>query len=367
MKIILISPKNRTVYNFRGDLVKEIIDNGHEVLVTGPDYTDVDKIHELKAEFVQIPMNKNGTNIFKDIKYLYRLYKLFKKEKPDITLGYTVKPVVYGAIAAKLSGVKNINCMVTGAGYTLTAKTFKAKCLGGIVKTLYKIAFSVANNIIFQNIDDLIEFSDKKLVKKDKCTVVNGSGVNTDWFSPVEPPENLRFFMLSRLLKSKGIIEYLEAAKIVKKKYPNVNFALLGKYEKNMQDAVDKEYIEQYIKEEIIERYEETNDVRPYYAECSIYVLPSYREGTPRTVLEAMSCARPIITTDAVGCRETVINGLNGLLVPIADIDALANAMIWMIENPENLEKMAEASRKIAVDKYDVHKVNKVIMQTMKI
>ena len=354
----MISPKNRTVYNFRGDLIKEIVGRGYEVIVTGPDDTDVDKITDLGAKFVKIPMNKTGTNIFGDLKYLYSLFKLFKKEKPDITLGYTVKPVVYGAIAAKLAGVKKINSMVTGGGYTFTAKTFKAKLLGLVVKILYKIGFSVANNVIFQNTDDLNEFCDKKLVKRKKCHTVNGSGVNTARFLPCEYPKTITFFMLSRLLKSKGVSEYLEAAKIVKNIYPDTRFCLLGKYETSMQDALSKDYVEQFLSEGIVERFEETTDVRPYYAECSVYVLPSYREGTPRTVLEAMAMGRPIITTDTNGCRETVIESKNGFLVPVGDSDKLADAMIKFIENSELIAIMGQESINYCVEKFDVNKVN---------
>ena len=362
MKFVLISPKNRTVYNFRGDLIKEIIKKGYQVTVTGPDNTDVDKITALGAEFVEIPMNKTGTSVIGDIKYCYKLFKLFKTEKPDVTLGYTVKPVVYGAIAAKLAGVKNINSMVTGGGYTFTAKTFKAKVLGIIVRALYKIGFSMAGNVIFQNGDDLVEFCDKKLVKKSKCHVVNGSGVNTAHFLPADYPQKITFFMLSRLLKSKGVVEYLEAAKIVKEKHPNVRFCLLGKYETNMQDALAKEYVEQFITDGIIERFEETSDVRPYYADCSVYVLPSYREGTPRTVLEAMAMARPVITTDTNGCRETVIDGKNGFLVPVGDSNALADAMIKFVENTDLIASMGAESKEYCLEKFDVNKVNEIML-----
>ncbi len=367
MKFILISPKNRTVYNFRGDLIKEIINKGYDVIVTGPDKTDVDKIEALGARFVEIPMNKNGTSILGDVKYCKRLYKLFKTEKPDITLGYTVKPVVYGAIAAKLASVKNINSMVTGGGYTFTAKTFKARVLGFIVRFLYRIGFSKANNVIFQNPDDLDEFCNRKLVKRKKCHVVNGSGVNTAHFLPVEYPIQTTFFMLSRLLKSKGVAEYLEAARIVKEKYPETRFCLLGKYETNMQDALSKDYVEQFIFDGIIERFEETSDVRPYYADCSVYVLPSYREGTPRTVLEAMAMGRPVITTDAVGCRQTVRDGKNGFLVPVGDSNKLAEAMIKFVENPELIKTMGEESVKYCCEKFDVNKVNSDMLKIMEL
>lgn len=365
MKVLLISPKNRTVYNFRGDLVREILARGYEVVVTGPDQVDVDRITALGAQFVEIPMNKTGTSMLGDLKYCLKLYQLMKREKPDVTLGYTVKPVVYGALAAKLAGVKNINSMITGGGYTFTAKTVKAKILGVIVRTLYRFGLACTNHIIFQNSDDRNEFCEKGLTNQRKCSVVNGSGVNMERFHPTPASKEPVFFMLSRLLKSKGVLEYLQAAERVKKKYPQAQFQLLGKYETNMQDAVARDVVEQYIRDGIIERFEETSDVRPYYEICSVYVLPSYREGTPRTVLEAMAMGRAIITTDANGCRETVREGYNGFLVPVGDVEALEAAMIRFLEDPTLAQRMGENSVVYCNEKFEVSKVNQQMLKIM--
>lgn len=367
MKFLLISPKNRTVYNFRGDLIKTIIAKGYEVLVTGPDRTDVDKIEALGAKFVEIPMNKTGTSILGDLKYCKRLKALMKAEKPDVTLGYTVKPVIYGALAAKAAGVKNVNGMITGGGYTFTAKTMKAKVLGVIVRTLYKLGLRRTDHVIFQNTDDLNEFCERKLVKRTKCSVVNGSGVNMTHFAPAPLPEKPSFFMLSRLLKSKGVQEYLDAAKAVKTEYPEAKFYLLGKYETTMQDAVPKETVEQYIKDGIVERFEETSDVRPYYGKCSVYVLPSYREGTPRTVLEAMAMGRPVITTDTNGCRETVIDGKTGWLVPVGDANALAARMKAFLLDPALATQMGKESLALCKEKFEVGRVNAEMLRIMNI
>ncbi len=367
MKMIIISPKNRTVYNFRGDLIKQIISQGYEVVVTGPDLTDVDKITELGASFREIPMNKTGTSIIGDLSYCFKLFKLIKKERPDITLGYTVKPVIYGSIAAHLAGVKNINSMVTGGGYTFTAKTAKARLLGLIVRVLYKVGFWCSDCIIFQNKDDLEEFSRLRLTKKEKCKVVNGSGVNMQKFIPKPLPEKPAFFMLSRLLKSKGVSEYLKAAELVKKNHPEVMFYLLGKFEYDMQDAVPENVVRQYIDNGIVELFPETKDVRPYYEMCSVYVLPSYREGTPRTVLEAMAMGRPVITTDTNGCRDTVKDGENGYLVPVGDAVALADAMEKLLGNPELMRKMGVESVRYCREKYEVHQVNDAMCHFIKI
>lgn len=193
MKFLMISPKNRTVYNFRGDLIREIQNKGYEVIVAGPNMEEVDKVKTLGVRFVEIPMNKTGTSVTGDLKYCWKLYRLMKREKPDATLGYTVKPVVYGAIAAHMAGVKNINSMVTGGGYVFASTTWKAKILGLIVRFLYRIGFWFADHVIFQNPDDLKEFCKKGLVSFKKCSVVHGSGINMDHFLPAPLPKEPAF------------------------------------------------------------------------------------------------------------------------------------------------------------------------------
>ncbi len=367
MKFVLISPKNRTVWNFRGDLIKDVIARGHEVVVTGPDQTDVDKITDLGARFVEIPMNKTGTSILGDLRYCKALTELFRKERPDVTLGYTVKPCIYGAIAAKRAGVPKVASMITGGGYTFIATSLKARILGVIVRFLYKIGLNRADHVVFQNNDDLNEFCENNLVQRSKCFMVNGSGVNLERFTAAPFPERLTFLMISRLLKSKGVGEYLEAARIVKQNHPEVRFCLLGKFETAMQDALPREYVQKFINDGIVERFEETSDVRPYYAECSVYVLPSYREGTPRTVLEAMATGRPIITTDTQGCRETVRNGENGFLVPVRNVSELAEKMLVFCGNSANLASMGAASRRYVEEKFDVNRVNQTIISKLQL
>ena len=365
MKFLLISPKNRTVYNFRGDLVRDLAARGYEVIVTGPDRTDVNRITRLGARFVEIPMNKTGTSVFGDLNYCARLYALMKRERPDVTLGYTVKPVIYGAVAAHFAGVGNINGLVTGGGYTFTATTVKARVLGRIVRLLYRVGFRYTHHVMFQNRDDMEEFCARKLVRREQCDVVNGSGVNMKRFSPVSLPPSVTFLMISRLLKSKGVLEYLEAARMVKANHPSARFLLLGKYETQMQDAVSMDVVERCLRDGVMERFEETEDVRPYYEMCSVYVLPSYREGTPRTVLEAMAMGRPILTTDANGCRETVQDGVNGFLVPVGDAGALADKMEIFLKSPERIREMGRRSIERCREKFEVSGVNQKMMEIM--
>ena len=366
MKIAIVSPKNRTVYNFRGDLIQDIVKLGHEVIVTGPNAIDVDKIKALGAHFIKIPLEKNGLNVLSDLQYLFRLKALFKREQIDIVFGYTIKPVIYGSIAARLAGVKHITAMVTGVGYLFTAKSIKARLLKQLALLLYRIGFACAHRVIFQNRDDRDEFLSYKILKPEKTVVVNGSGVNMDKFTPVPLPKTLTFFMLSRIMKSKGVAEYLKAAAIVKDKYPDVRFMLLGALE-NIQDSMTKEDLAPYIKMGAIEYFGETDNVAAYYAMTSVYVLPSYREGTPRTVLEAMAMKRPIITTNAPGCSGTVIDSKTGFLVEPEDSDGLAERMMWFIQNPKQIEPMGEAAYALCREKYDVKKVNQNMLKILKI
>lgn len=364
MKIIVISPKNRTVYNFRGELIKDLIAQGHTVIVTGPNDIDRDRIEALGAELVRIPLEKNGINPLYDIRYYSRLKKLIKKEKPDIAFGYTIKPNIYGALAAKSGGAKRIVSMVTGAGYLFIAETLKAKLLRMAAMLLYRKGFAAADAVIFQNTDDRDEFIAHGLLKAEKTQTVNGSGVDMRRFSPVPLPKATAFFMLSRIMKSKGVLEYLAAAEKVKARHPKLKFLLLGAFE-DIQDSVKRADVQRYIDQGIIDYYGETDDVRSFYKKCSVFVLPSYREGTPRTVLEAMAMKRPIITTDVPGCRGTVAEGKSGFLVPKGDADALAEKMLWFAEHPDKIKTMGDMAYRLCKEKFDVNKVNQDMLHIL--
>lgn len=364
---VLISPKNRTAYNFRGELISEIIKMGYTVYVTGPNCIDVDKIEKLGARFIEIPNNKNGVNVLADIIYLINLISIFKTLKPDATLGYTVKPAIYGAIAAHLMGVRSITSMVTGVGYLFISKSLKARVLKRVVLSLYKIGLSSAHRVIFQNPDDRDEFVTNRLVSSAKTIVVNGSGVNMSKFK-VEPyPDQLTFFMLSRVMHSKGVMEYAKAARVIKREFKEVRFMLLGAFE-GIQDSIDEDSFRgEFIDSGVIEYFGESDNIPPYYAQSSVYVLPSYREGTPRTVLEAMSMGRAIITTDVPGCRETVVDGVTGYLVPPQDVESLVWAMRRFINDRSLVESMGRLSHQYCYDKYRVGVINDSMIEGMKL
>lgn len=365
-KFLIISPKNRTIYNFRGDLIKEIQKKDYEVYVTLPNEDNIEKIKELNVKYEIIPLTKHGLNFFEDFKYLFKLSFFIKKIKPDKILAYTVKPIIYGSIANKISNGNNFYSMMTGSGYVFISKSFKAKILNFIVKNLYRIAFNYSKKIIFFNNDDLKDFVNKKIVSKEKCFLVNGSGVNLEKFYPLPYPERVTFFMLSRLLKSKGVIQYLKACEKIKMKYQDVRCILLGKIE-NMPDAIPENEIMHFVNNNTIELFGETDNVLDYYKQSSVYVLTSYREGIPRTVLEAMACARPIIVTDVPGCRETVIDNHNGFLVKLNDVDELVEKMEWFIKNRDDIEKFGKNSYNLCREKFDDKKVNEKMMKILEI
>lgn len=329
MKILVISPKNKTVFNFRGDLIKDMIAHGNDVYVTGPNKDFLDDVFALGIkDFIEVPLVKDNTSIVGDLKYLFKLIKVVKNVKPDIVFSYTIKPVVYGSIASKIVGVKRICPMVTGLGRVYTSESVKTKVLQLITKILYKTAFLCCDKVIFQNKDDINEFVRGGYLSKKKVAKVNGSGVNMDRFTRTSLPETPVFLMVSRIIREKGVMEYCEAAREVKKTHPEARFILLGGFDSSI-GALQPGDIQPYIDDGSIEYPGEVKDPVEYYQQSSVFVLPSYyREGLPRTILEAMACGRAVITTDWPGCREPIIHGENGFLVPIKNCTKLAERMI---------------------------------------
>ncbi|MGI6285986.1 glycosyltransferase family 4 protein [Neomoorella humiferrea] len=365
-KIAIVSHYAPSLVNFRGELIKTMVASGHQVIALGPEEGFESELAALGAEYRQIPLWRTGTNPLQEVGTLFSLIKLLRVIKPEVVLSYAIKPVIYGSLAAWLAGVRNIYSMITGLGYLFTGKSTRQRILYRLVYPLYKAALSKNKVVFFQNPDDLSLFRDLKLVSsKQKQVIINGSGVNVSHFAYTPAPaEPLSFLLMARLIWDKGIAEYVTAARNLKKRYPQVSFKLLGPYDSN-PTSIKPTDIEKWENEGIIDYLGETRDVRPYLVRASVFVLPSYREGTPRSVLEAMSIGRPIITTDAPGCRETVRDGVNGFLVPVKDAVALEKAMERFILKPELIQNFGLESRKIAEAKYDVRKVNKVIIEAM--
>ena len=365
-KILIVAGLDLSLILFRRELIEGWLKSGCSVVAAAPGLKVEELLAELGASYYRLPLERTGLNPVKDLFLLWKLSKLFRKEQPDYLFLYTIKPVIYGSLASASVSSCRTYSMITGLGYAFTRSEDEGKLLRKLLVFLYRMALKRNRKVFFQNPDDERFFVDKGIVDPEKVVRVNGSGVNTDYFS-MAPHEQgvVSFLMIARLLLEKGIVEYIEAARKVKARHPETRFMLVGwSFDKN-PSAIVQGQVEEWQKEGIVEIYGETDDVRPYIARAGIYVLPSYREGTPRTVLEAMAMGRAVITTAVPGCRETVIEGRNGFLVPVKNSEALAEAMERFIKQPELAEQMGVESRKIAEDKYDVKKVNRVINREM--
>lgn len=374
-KILVIGGSPKSLINFRGELIKRFLSHGLKVYACAGGESDYLKnwFNKVGVKFIPLPLDRTGTNLYKDFIYFMKLLSTIKKISPDIVLAYTVKPVIYGMIASRISNVKNCYALITGIGYALIPpKSLKQRILNIIVSLLYNFSLKSVNSIFFQNQDDLNLFFKKKIISKSiKIKIINGSGVDLDYYTYTKPnprKEGINFLLISRLLKDKGIYEYVSAAKIVYKLFPqkNISFSILGPFDSN-PESITLEEVQLWNRKGLINYLGESDDVRPYIAKCSVFVLPSYREGMPRSVLEAMAMGRAIITTNVPGCKETVISGKNGYLVKEKSSQELATAMVKFIKNEKYIEEMGQYSRKLASKKFNVHDINSIMLEEMKI
>jgi glycosyltransferase involved in cell wall biosynthesis len=350
---------------FRGPLIAEMVKRGHRVVAMAPSIGGevADTLRGMGAEPREVPLVNSSLNPLASIKSISALTALLREIRPDVFIGYTIKPVTLGSIAAARAGVGQIVALVTGLGYAFTGGRDARRRLSRVAAgLLYRLAFRRCDRIIFQNPDDRDFFRKLGLLPKQaNLSLVNGSGIDLEAFTPAPLPPRMSFLMIARFLGDKGIREYAEAARRLKAGYPEVAFRLAG-YSDPSPDGVPEEEIAAMARGGV-ELLGRLDDVRAAIAAASVYVLPSYREGTPRSVLEALAMARPVITTDAPGCRETVEEGINGFLVPPRDAGALADAMERLIRGRDRLEPMARASRTLAERKFDVHTVNRAILE----
>lgn len=359
MKILIVSAKNKTVFNFRGDLIKDMITHGNEVYVTGPNKDFIDDVMALGVKkFIEVPSVKDNTSVKNDLNYLKLLKVAVKEVQPDIVFSYNIKPVIYGSMAAKSRKIPHIYAMVTGLGRVYASGGLKTKVIRMITKLLYTNAFKACDKVIFQNGDDVDELVNNGYLSREKTVIVNGSGVNMERFRKTEMPEKPVFLMVSRIIKEKGVLEYCEAARELKKSHPEARCILLGGFDVSI-GALMPEDIQNYIDDGSIELPGEVKDPVSFYEGASVFVLPSYyREGLPRTILEALACGRPVITTDWTGCREAVDDGVNGYLVPIKDSKALAEKMVLLCDRGA-AKIMGDAAYQICRRKYEVGIINK--------
>ena len=322
---------------------------------------DAGAIHE------PITIQQHGMNPFEELKFVATLYRLYRKHQPDVVFNFSIKPCLYGGVAARLARVRNIACMVTGLGYVFLTETRFAKTLRGVLTMWYRLMLRKRDVLFFQNPDDATLFMELGIARSCRSVVLPGTGIDTDEFKADPPSPNkgeTRFLYIGRLLKDKGLKELSLAARQLKQKYPDAVFSLLGPTDQN-PSAISETEIQAWVDEGIIEYLGETRDVRPYIRATDVFVLPSYREGLPRSGLEAMSMSRPVITTNTPGCRELVVDEQNGYLVEARNAGQLAEAMEKLLEHPTRCATMGMASRQRSSDFFDVDVVCKQILSQL--
>lgn len=349
-KIAIVVNNSWYAWNMRANFGFAFQKQGYEVVFICPydKYSENIKKH---FEYVDIEINSKGTNPIEDLKTIYRYYKTYKEVKPDIVLQYTIKPNIYGTVAASMLRIPTIN-NIAGLGTLFIKQNFITK----IAKWLYEFSQKRATKIFFQNQDDFKMFVDEGLVQKEKCDVLPGSGVDIEKFKPVKKEDDgvFRFLLIGRILWDKGVGEYVDAARIVQQKHSDVKFGLLGELGVANLTAIGQEQMDEWVDEGVVEYLGMSDNVSQEIAKADCVVLPSYREGTPRTLLEAASMAKPIITTDVPGCRDVVDDGVNGYLCEVKNIKDLADKIEMMLNlTNEQRKEMGKAGRKKILQQFD--------------
>lgn len=365
MRIGIIINSSWNIHNFRLGLIEAFTKDGHQVVAIAPNDGFVEELKAKGCEFYEVNMERKGANPLKDLGLVWELYQTYKKANIQIALHFTIKPNIYGTLAAHLLNIPSIN-NVTGLGTVFIHNNLTSR----IAQILYRFAFQFPKKVFFQNQDDLALFLQKKLISKKIADLLPGSGIDTEKFKPTLPNRRntaFTFLLIARLLYDKGIVEYIEAIKILKKRNLSLHFQLLGKIETDKGLGITQEQLSQWTGEGIVTYLGTTNDVRPFIQGVDCVVLPSYREGTPRTLLEAASMGKPLIATDVAGCRETIVEGVNGFLCEVKNAQDLAQKMEKMSQLSEaEWQEMSKQSRALAVEKFDQGKVIQKYMEIIK-
>ncbi len=323
-KVIIALNTAWNLLNFRSGIIRAFVANGYEVVAVAPHDEYAHRLQALGCRFVALPMDNKGTSLRRDLLLLWRFYRLLKRERPDVFLGYTVKPNIYGSLAAHALSIPVIN-NIAGLG----AVFIRGGWLSSLVRKLYRAALSRSNTVFFQNDEDRRMFVSDGLVKGEITARLPGSGIDLQSFSPCSLPglPTLRFLLIARMLRDKGVFEFVEAARALKRRGVNAEFCLLGFLDAQNPTAVSRDQMDEWVADGAVRYLGVSDNVGEEIALADCVVLPSYREGTPRTLLEAAAMARPIVTTDAVGCREVVDDNSNGYLCRVKDARDLADKM----------------------------------------
>ena len=366
--VVMIAHYAPWLLNFRAPLLRALKSTGARLTVFLPGHHPEVRV-QLLAMGIDVrtyPLRRTGLNPLQDMTTLVSLQRLLREVRPTHVLTTAVKPNIYGILAARIAGVPRSFALVTGLGYSFTGKSLKQQLISKLLSALYKLSFSRLDYAVFQNPDDAALFTKLGLISEDRVRLVAGSGVDLDDYQPVAltPADRIIFLMVARLVSEKGIREYIEAAKILKDRQINCEVLLVGPSDENPA-AIKKAELDSLLAQGNVNYLGELRDVRSVLGASHVFVLPSYREGTPKSTLEAMATGRAVITTDAPGCRETVQENVNGLLVPVGDAGALADAMAQLAADFEKLESMGAASLRLVRQKFDSRLVNRAMLGIM--
>ena len=358
MKAILFANTDWYLYNFRLAYADYLREQGWEVVFMSPSGEHADKLKEAGYRHIPFEFSRKGINPLQESETIRRIKEVYAEEKPDLVHHFTIKCVIYGSLAAKELGMKAIVNSITGLGSMFLSNKPHIRLIREVVKKLYKKALS-DTEVIFENPDDRALFIQMGLVSENNSTIVLGTGVDTEHFVPIEPPNSVPLTILpARMIWDKGVREFVEAACMIKDSGVEARFALVGNNDPGNPTCIPSEQLTQWQKEGNVEWWGWQDDIPTVISMSHIVCLPSYREGLPKILLEAASCGRPIITTDVPGCREVVKEGLNGYLVPSKNVSALRDALLKLINNPEKCAEMGKASRQLAEQKFSTHIIN---------
>jgi len=369
--ILMVANTSWYLYNFRLPLIHEFQNLGFEVVALSPKDGFSKKIVNEEFKWYDLPLNRSGFGLFTNISTVFRMIKMYRFLQPHYAIHFTIKPVIYGTFVARcFTSAKSVN-NITGLGFVFIGRSHMHTLIRLAVKGLYRIVLSSSFRIIFQNSSDREYFINNRIIHPGKVSslVIPGSGVDTSFFCPAprafSDKKNLRFILVARVLKDKGIVEYVEASKIIKKRFPYIQFDLLGQIDEENPSGISEKLVTQWHSENIINYLGAVDDVRPSLQNADVFVLPSYREGLSKSIIEAMAMELPIITTDVPGCRETVVPNENGLIITPRDITPLVNAIKFMVDHKTMLPQMGKVSREIAINKFEVNRINNLFLKAL--
>jgi glycosyltransferase involved in cell wall biosynthesis len=358
-KIIFTSNTSMSLYKFRLNIIKSLTQKGFCVVLCAAEDEYSQRLKKEGLRIIPINLSRKGINIFHDIKLMMYLFHIYKRERPDLVYNFSIKPNIYSSLAAAFNRIACVNT-VSGMGSLFVQNNL----LTHIVRQMYRISFKFTKKVIFQNQYDLDFFINSIHLKKDKAVLTSGSGVNLDYFNPsfcqnfTQSKKNFTFLFIGRLIRHKGIDELIAASKIIKDKHKNVQINLLGRIDLGNPSGITKRTIYKLTKEGLINYFGAHDDVRPFICEADAIVLPSYREGVPRALLESMAMEKPIITTNAIGCSEVIEDGKNGFSIPAKNAKALVEAMSKLINlDPDKIKRMGKYGRQKAATEFNEQNV----------